>query len=83
VTLVGFQEEHGKRVLLIHDPNSHGGHEKKTEACQLISLPAHHVMETQEGESLKSDGYFELRGVHLAKDANLAIIDEAVAFSPQ
>ncbi|HEY3967021.1 MAG TPA: hypothetical protein VGM05_20835 [Planctomycetaceae bacterium] len=82
VTLVGFKEEHGKRVLLIHDPNSHGGNEKKTEPCHLISLPAHHLLETQEGESLKADGYFELRGVHLAKGADRAIIDEVVAFTP-
>ncbi len=83
VTLVGFKEEHGRRELLIHDPNPHGGNEKKTEACQLMALPAHHSLETQEGEALKADGYFELRGVHLAKDADLAIIDEAVAFTPR
>jgi hypothetical protein len=40
------------------------------------------LLETQEGESLKADGYFELRGVHLAKGADRAIIDEVVAFTP-
>jgi hypothetical protein len=82
VTLVGFEEKNGKRELLIHDPNSHGGNEKKSERCHLISLPAHHSLETQEGEALKADGYFELRGIHLAKEATLAIIDEAVSFTP-
>ena len=82
VTLVGFKEDRGNRILLIHDPGMHGGNLKKTEPCRLIPLPAEHTLEMRNGESFKVDGYFKLHGIHIKKGADLAIVDGAVSFTP-
>lgn len=82
VTLVGFKQEQGRHTLYIHDPGNRSGIDKKTEACPLIPLPKHHLLSLQNNESINADGYFELRGIHLKKGTDLAIIDGAVAFSP-
>ena len=81
VTLVGFKEERGSRILLIHDPGHRGGNEKKSESCKLISLPAGHTF-GKKGESIKTDGYFKLEGIRLKKGADLGIVEGAVAFTP-
>lgn len=82
VTLVGFSEKEGRRVLYIHDPAIGAGIQKHTDECHLIPLPKHHTLGLPNGEPVNSDGFFELRGIHLKKGADLAIIDGAVAFQP-
>lgn len=82
VSLVGFREEKGERVVLIHDPGVGSGLEKKTEPCRLVALPADHSFVLQTGESVKAEGYFKLDGLRLKKGANLAINESAIAIMP-
>ena len=82
ITLVGYKTDGDKRVLLIHDPSSRSGNDKKTEACHIVPVAENHSLIPQTGSPIGAKGYFQLKGINLKSGADTAIIDGAIAFEP-
>jgi hypothetical protein len=82
VTLVGYKTAGDKRVLLIHDPGTGSGNDKTTEALQIIPIPENRTLTPPTGQPIDANGYFQLKGIHLKRGADTAIIDGAIAFEP-
>ena len=66
--------------LYVHDPGKRDGVEKRTVACSLRELRADTRMKG--GLTISSAGFFELDGVAIKSGNDLAILDQAIAFTP-
>jgi hypothetical protein len=81
VTVAGFERRGQDAGLYVHDPAVRDGLEKRTVTCRLRPLPKEATLRLQSGGSTSADGFFELHGVQIKRGNDLAIIDQAIAFT--
>jgi hypothetical protein len=68
-------------VFLVHDPAKRDGLKKRTVECRFVPLPADRQLKLKSGTAISTKEFYELRGVTVKKDHDLAIIDGALVFS--
>ncbi len=81
VTLAGFERLGQDVVLYVHDPAVRDGLEKRTVTCRLRPLPEEATLRLKSGGSTSASGFFELHGVRVKRGNDLAILDQAIAFT--
>ncbi|MGB0578396.1 MAG: hypothetical protein ACPGVU_01720 [Limisphaerales bacterium] len=80
VTIADVKGTTAKPIFLIHDPAKRDGLEKRTIECRFVPLPADKQLRLKSGIATSTKGFYELQGVRVKKDHDLAIIDGATAF---
>lgn len=80
LTLVGFELENHSPVMYVHDPAERDGLSKKTTRCVVHRLQPGAELRLQSGKTISADGFYELDGVEIKEDDDLAIIDGAISF---
>lgn len=80
VTVAGIKGTDGWQKLIIHDPAIRSGIKPKNEFCDLVPLDSGTLSEWDKYSPRSAKGYLKLEGIKIKEDADLAIIDGALAF---
>ena len=80
VTLVGYRNDAGDTLYLVHDPSSRSGPGKVTHEVRLIPIDSGRLAPWKRYDGRSAVGYFLLEGVAVKRSADVAILDGAIRF---
>ncbi|MFH1931717.1 MAG: C39 family peptidase [Pseudomonadota bacterium] len=81
VTVVGFDTDGTYPIFYVYDPAKRDGLNKETRRCSLKNLRSDTVLRLQSGSMISASGFYELHGLKIKKNNDLAIIDGAISFT--